>query len=189
MWKYGNKIIRENRVWTDDNGVQHPKNWMVWSADEKADRGLVEITVQPKPDEKFYWVTGPNKDGTWTSTERAIENVNEVDSDGTALLDKNGNQIVTKGLKSQYISQTKTTQGSLLFQTDWAYIRKADNGTDIPSDIQTYRNAVRSAAETIETKITNCSTMDEFQALFVTPVDSNGTPTGNAPIYNWPESI
>ena len=105
------------------------------------------------------------------------------------MLDKDGNQLVTKGLKSQYILQVKATQGSLLSQTDWAYIRKADNDTAIPSDIQTYRNAVRSAAETIETKITNCSTMDEFQALFVTPVDSDGTHTGNSPIVDWPESI
>ena len=189
MWNYNGKVIKEGRAWTDDNGVQHPRNWMVWSANEKADRGLIEVTVQSKPDEKFYWVTGPNKDGTWTSTERAIEDVNEVDSDGTALLDEDGNQLVTKGLKSQYISQVKVTQGSLLSQTDWAYIRKADNDTAIPSDIQTYRNAVRSAAETIETKITNCSTMDEFQALFVTPVDSDGTHTGNSPIVDWPESI
>jgi len=59
MWKYGNKTIRENKGWTDDNGVQHPRNWMIWSADEKTDRGLIEVTVQSKPDEKFYWVTGP----------------------------------------------------------------------------------------------------------------------------------
>ena len=111
------------------------------------------------------------------------------DRDNTPFTDSDGNERTELGLKTEYIADIKKIQGSFLSQTDWAYIRKADNGTAIPSDIQTYRNAVRSAAETIETKITNCSTMDEFQALFVVPVDSNGTPTGNAPIYDWPESI
>tara|TARA_R100001244_G_scaffold106110_1_gene78659 strand:- start:387 stop:956 length:570 start_codon:yes stop_codon:yes gene_type:complete len=189
MWKYNDKTIRENKGWTDDNGVQHPRNWMVWSADEKAARGLTEITIQSKPDDLFYWVTGPNNDGSWTSTERAIEDVNEVDSNGNALLDEDGNQLVALGLKSQYISRTKSTQGSLLFQTDWAYIRKADDGTVIPTAIQNYRNAVRIAATAIEKDITDCSTMDEFKALFVIPVDSNNIPTGNAPIYDWPKGL
>jgi len=26
-----------------------------------------------------------------------------------------------------------------------------------------------------------------FKALFVTPTDSDGNATGNAPIYDWPE--
>lgn len=188
MWNYNGKVIKEGRAWTDDNGVQHPANWYVWSEDEKVAHGLVCVDSQPQPDSRFYWWS-QNSDGTYTSTERALEDVNEVDDNGDPLLDANGVQTVTLGLKSQWISQIKQTQGSLLSQTDWAYIRKADNDTAIPSDIQTYRDAVRSAAETIETKITNCSTMDEFQALFVAPVDSNGTPTGNAPIYDWPESI
>lgn len=182
MWVYNNsRVIKEGQAWTDDNGVQHPSNWMVWSSDEKTAMSLSEVTVQEKPNEKFYRVSGPKLNGEWTVVERPIDNTPFTDSDG--------NERTELGLKTEYIADIKKIQGSFLSQTDWAYVRKADNGTAIPSDIQTYRNAVRSAAETIETKITNCSTMDEFQALFVVPVDSNGTPTGNAPIYDWPESI
>ena len=39
MWKYNGRTIRTGKGWTDDNGVQHPANWHVWSATEKAAAG------------------------------------------------------------------------------------------------------------------------------------------------------
>ena len=98
-------------------------------------------------------------------------------------------QLSTPGLKSNWTAQTKQTQGSLLSQTDWAYIRKQDTGIDVPSDIQQYRNEVRLAAGIIEGQIAACADLDAFKALFVVPTDADGNPTGNAPIYNWPETI
>ena len=94
--------------------------------------------------------------------------------------------MVTLGLKSQWISQTKQTQGSLLSQTDWAYIRKQDTGTAVPTNIQEYRDEVRLASGSIEDQISQVANLDAFKTLFETPVDSDGIPTGNAPICNWP---
>ena len=188
MWTYNGKRIREGRAWTDDNGTQHPANWSIWSEAEKTSKGLVWVAPQQKPDERFYWVS-QNADGSYTSTERALEDVNEVDENGDPMLDADGVQIVTKGLKSNWIAQTKQTQGYLLAQTDWAYIRKTDTGIAVPADIQTYRDEVRLAAGTIEGQISNCADLDAFKALFETPVDADGVPTGNAPIYNWPDAI
>ena len=41
MWTYNGKRIREGRAWTNDDGVQHPANWHIWSEDEKIAQGLV----------------------------------------------------------------------------------------------------------------------------------------------------
>jgi hypothetical protein len=41
----------------------------------------------------------------------------------------------------------------------------------------------------IETSITNASDLAAFMALYDTPVDSDGKPTGNAPINDWPDEI
>jgi len=188
MWTYNGKRIREGRAWTDDNGVQHPANWAIWSEDEKVAHGLVWVAPQTKPDERFYWFS-QNADGTYTTTPRALEDVNEVDENGDPRLDADGVQMVTKGLKSQWIAQTKQTQGSLLAQTDWAYIRQQDTGTAVPADIQQYRDEVRLAAGIIEGQIAACADLDAFKVLFVIPTDADGNPTGNAPIYNWPETI
>jgi len=182
-------VIREGRSFIDDSGVKHPASWGTYEASYKAIIGLVEVAVQAKPDERFYWVSGPDITGASTSIERALEDVNEVDENGDPLLDADGVQIVTKGLKSNWIAQTKETQGSLLAQTDWAYIRKQDTGAAVPADIQTYRDEVRLAAGIIEGQIAACADLDAFKALFVVPTDADGNPTGNAPIYNWPDAI
>jgi hypothetical protein len=190
MFVYNNTtVLRPGRAWTDINGVQHPGNWNSWDAATKAANNVVEVTIAAKPDERFYWVTGPDLTGAYTSVERALEDVNEVDENGDPLLDADGVQVVTKGLKSKWIARTKETQGSLLAQTDWAYIRKQDTGTAVPADIQTYRDEVRLAGGVIEGQIAACDDLDAFKALFVVPVDANGDPTGNAPIYNWPEPV
>jgi hypothetical protein len=61
MWIYNGRVIREGRAWADDNGIKHPASWSRWTAAEKATAGLVDVTVPPQPDARFYWVTGPNR--------------------------------------------------------------------------------------------------------------------------------
>ena len=144
MYKYSGKVIRAGRGWTDNDGVQHPSSWMRWTDEEKAARGLV-WEDDPLPfDSRYYWAADVPK---------ALDDVNEVDEDNNPVLDRNGNQLVTLGLKSQAISQTKTTAGSLLAPTDWYVTRKAETGTEIPADVLTYREAVRTASGAIETAI------------------------------------
>jgi hypothetical protein len=189
MWTYNGRRIREGRAWTDDNGVQHPANWAIWSEDEKVAHGLVWVAPQTKPDERFYWFS-QNADGTYTTTPKALEDTPVVDDDGVPVIDPDTLvQLSTPGLKSQWIAQTKQTQGSLLAQTDWAYIRKTDTNIAVPADIQTYRDEVRLAAGTIEGQIAACADLDAFKALFVIPTDTDGNPTGNSPIYDWPDPI
>ena len=45
------------------------------------------------------------------------------------------------------------------------------------------------ASKTIEDKINACSDLAAFKALFDAPTDSNGKPTGKAPIYDFPDSV
>jgi hypothetical protein len=189
MWTYNGKHIREGRAWTNDDGVQHPANWHIWSVDEKAAHGLVWVDAQPQPDSRFYWFS-QNADGTYTSTPKALEDTNEVDENGDVIIDpQTGTQMVTPGLKSVWIAQIKQTQGSLLSQTDWAYIRLQDTGIAVPANIQQYRNEVRLAAAAIEDQISQCTDLGAFKALFVEPTDADGNITGNAPITDWPEEI
>ena len=77
----------------------------------------------------------------------------------------------------------------MLSKTDWYVTRKAEADKAIPSDISKYRADVRTATATIETKINNCSKLSEFIALFDTPIDSDGEPTGNAPIHDFPDEV
>jgi len=93
-------------------------------------------------------------------------------------------------LKYQYKQATKTKANALLQETDWYVTRKAEDSTaTIPSDIATYRAAVRTKSNTIETAIDNAADHAAFMALFDVPVDSDGNRTGNAPINDWPDEV
>ena len=188
MWKYNSRTIRTGKAWTDDNGVQHPANWHIWSPSDKAAAGLTEVTPETPPDSRLYtW--GYQADGvTISKTAKNLNDVNEVDGDGDPILDDDGNQLVTRGVKWNLKQEVKTQQGSLLAQTDWAVVRKADKGTAIPSNIQTYRDAIRTKATEMETAIDNAANTDAVAALFVTyTTNEDGSVTKSGILYDWPE--
>ena len=97
--------------------------------------------------------------------------------------------MVTLGLKSIWIAKTKESTNNKLKQSDWEITRKAEKGTAIASATTTYRDKVRTACDTIETKINNCSSLADFIKLFDVPVDSDGNSTGNAPIVDFPNEV
>jgi len=178
-YKYNGKVIRAGRAWSDDNGTQHPANWMRMSDERKVEIGLVyEADPDTSYDNRFYWSKG---------VERALDDVNETNQDGTAMLDIDGNQVVTKGLKSNAIAQVKVTAAGLLAPTDWMVVRSAENGTDIDADTLAYRAAVRKASNDIEAAISGVTTHAAFMALYDAPM-VDGEPSGNAPINAWPEA-
>jgi hypothetical protein len=186
MWKYNGRHIKEGKAWTDDNGIQHPANWYVWTEQEKEAAGLTWITLDTPPDSRLYnW--NQNSDGTITSTAKAIEDVNEVDADGNALLDADGNQVVTLGVKSNLIQQVKTQQASLLSQSDWAVVRKVDTTTAIPANIQTWRDAIRSKATAMEEEINTAVDTDAIAELFMTyTLEESGSTIKSGILFDWP---
>jgi hypothetical protein len=181
-WLYNGRTLKVGKSWTDNNGYKHPYNWAsAWSADDKEQWGVTwQDDEDTSYDNRFYWAR---------DVERSLTDVNAVDEDNNPLLDQDGNQVVTKGLKTIWIERTKSTANGLLTASDWMVIRNAEKSVAIPSEISTYRDSVRTATGTIETAINGCADLDAFKALFVVPTDADGNPTGNAPIYDFPEEV
>ena len=182
-YKYKERTLKVGKGWADDNGFKHPYNWAsAWTDADKANWGVTfEADPDTSYDSTFYFA----KD-----IPRILGDTLWVDDDGEAVIDTmTGVQGVTAGLKTNWIAQTKSSGNSKLTSTDWYVTRKAEASTAIPSDISTYRSAVRTATGTIETAINNCANLDDFKALFVVPMDSDNNPTGKAPIYNFPDEI
>jgi hypothetical protein len=147
MWKYGDKIIRPGKGWVDSSGVRHPSNWHIWSKEEKAKYNLKEVVEDRPPDSRLYFWS-KDSDGKITSTAKALD-----DSEGVV------------GLKTTLKNEVKDQQGSLLSQTDWAYIRHYDTGIDVPAKIETWRNAIRAKATEMEAAIDKASDIDGIAAL------------------------
>ena len=187
-WKKSDgTIVQIGKSWVDDNKIRHPSNWNIWTDAYKKSMGLTweDPPSIPTPyDDRFYL----GRDDKGNLREKSLTDVNVVDLDGKALIDPNtGKQIVDLGLKSVWIAKTKEKTNNLLARTDWMVVRKSEKGTAIPTATATYRDKVRTACDTIETKINNCSNLTEFKALFDNPLDKDGKPTlDNAPIFDFP---
>ena len=148
------------------NDIQYPANWLRLStADEKIALGITEIADDPVYDSRFY-----NGDGS----AKTLTDTNQVDENGDPVLDENGDQIVTLGVKSVLKAQEKVIAGSLLARYDWYVVRKVEKSTAIPTAITTYRDAVRTACNTRETEIDACADTAALVTLYGVTTDSDG---------------
>jgi hypothetical protein len=132
------------------NGVQYPANWLnLTTLAEKEAIGITEVNDPVRADDRLYW------DGN-TENPKALEDVTETVDEI---------EHTTKGLKSNFIAQIKHTAGTILAQTDWMVIRKAERDVAIPSDVVTYRASVVARADELEAAITDVNSVAELAAL------------------------
>ena len=183
MFKYKTQTLKLNRAWTDDNGITHPRNWHIWSTEEKTAAGVTEVVQETPPDSRLYTWGYLADDITISKTAKSLTDINEVDLKGKPLLDEDGNQVVTLGLKSVFKNEVKSQQESLLSQTDWAVVRKSEKGTAIPSNIATWRDAIRTKATAMEEAIDGAADTAAVAALFLS-WDAERNKSGI--LYDWP---
>ena len=146
--------------------IQYPANWLRLSTtDEKTAIGISFVADDPVYDSRFYKGNG---------TAKTLTDTNEVDDNGDPVLDSNGDQIVTLGVKSVLIAKEKDIAQSLLNIYDWQVIRKAEKGTAIDSNVTTFRDGIRTAYTTRKTEITNCADTAALVTLYGSKDD--GTP-------------
>lgn len=190
------KIIAHPKSMVDENGVQHPRSiFSMWTKEEKIAIGIYDVIMAPTYDDKYYISHNPTYavvgDNVVQSIEKAgdheLEDKHSTDEESKKMFDLDGKPIINFGLKSKAIDTVKSQQASMLSQTDWAIIRKSDNGTEIPDNIQTYRDAVRVKAEEMEEAITKATTMEAFKKLSITTHTKAGKVKDLAILQDWPQ--
>ena len=171
----------------------------IWTDEQRKELGILPIVISGSHLNTKYYIEHNHSDSISEdgnsvirtigvkAADHKLEDINAVDEEGEPLLDRDGVQRITRGLKHNAIQKVKQQQGSFLTSTDWYIIRKADNGTAIPSDIQTWRDAIRTDATRIENAITAVSTMDQFIALHTTTYKEDGTVDQIATTQSWTE--
>ncbi len=68
-------------------------------------------------------------------------------------------------LKSEWVKIQKDLAGTLLAKYDWYVTRKAEKGTAIPSNISTYRDAVRTSCTAREGEINGAANVAALKTL------------------------
>ena len=166
------KELRGGAPYTDEAGTQYPASiFSVWSTDE-----LIAINIYPiiissnNLDSKTEGETGSYE---YTINEKSVSKL------------KTKRDIPIDSVKTSEIAGVESTQHNALKTTDWYYIRKADKGTAIPTNVQDYRDAIRVAGDKMVSDITAVTDKAGFQALY--PVwNEDGENTGGT-LGIWPD--
>tara|TARA_R100001129_G_scaffold105696_1_gene72247 strand:+ start:624 stop:1148 length:525 start_codon:yes stop_codon:yes gene_type:complete len=146
--------------------INYPANWLrLSSSDEKTAVGISEVADDPIYDQRFY-----NTDGT----AKQINDVTET---------KNGEEITTPGLKSNFKVQEKEIAKSLLNLYDWQVIRKSEKNIEMDSNVIAFRDAIRTAYTTRKTEIDNCADVAALVTLYSSTEQSDGTYKPNMTQY------
>jgi len=180
------------------NDTQYPKDiFTKWSQAEKEAIGIYEIIVDKTnyKDTEYYintnstiaFANGQVTESWGTATAKRLNDENAVDGDGNPVL-QDGVQVINYGLKTEKKRIVKDQAARLLAKTDW-YVVKATEVADytVPANITTYRAAVRTKSNQMETAIDGAANVDALKALYEYTDDGNGNIT--RPLGEWPEEV
>ena len=165
------------RTLNPDEGFQHegtsyPQNWLrLTSLEEKQAIGITEEpdVVAPWYDQRFYW--GVDNPKLLNDREESDEQGNPMyvqvlgTVDGQPAMVNSTERLVTRGMKHQWTVQFKQAANSMLAQTDWMVIRKAERDIAIPADIAAKRAAVVAECARLEAAITAASDVPALIAV------------------------
>lgn len=150
MFLLDGKPLSPDVAFVDINGIQRPANWLRLASNEEREAAGVTEVPDPAPyDQRFYW---------------------GYDAEGN-LIPKDHAQLV-----EQWKQQTRTTAGTLLVPSDWMVIRETDNGTTVPPDWRTWREAIRQATGNKVTAIEQTADTAAL-ATYITGADYTAWPS------------
>jgi hypothetical protein len=173
------------------------KIYSLWSVEEKKAIGLYEVEYDNTNKKDEAWYINTNQTLTYdasadkviasygTATAKAIADVNAVDENGDPLLDSNGDQIVTKGLKTVKKEMINNQCAGILAPSDWRVVRAKETGGTMNSGWKTWRASVRTKCNSMQTQIDGATNVDELAALFTYTEQEDGSvtrPLGEFPV-------
>tara|TARA_R110002020_G_scaffold94475_1_gene227283 strand:+ start:810 stop:1439 length:630 start_codon:yes stop_codon:yes gene_type:complete len=184
------------------NGVQHPKNiFNLWSSAELETLNIYPVNDPGHPNPRFYTFSAAtytfnsgtkSVDVSYTSTAKSLTDstyTSQDKTDGVIPEGKDVGDVKLLGLKNAQIKEQKRIAGGNLSSTDWYVLRNVERSKAIPSNVSTYRTAVITTLDTMETKINAVSDIDAFKKLFDPEFHANGVLKAGAVMYTWPEVI
>ena len=178
---------------------QYPSSiYTLWTEAERNAIGIYTVTIDNtnRKDETFYintnvtyTFTGSAVTGSYgTATAKKLADEDAVDESGNKIKDAEGNQVINYGLKTKYKNQFNAQAAGLLVKTDWYVIKAADvDSYSVPSNITTYRAAVRTKVNDMETSIDNCSDVEALITLLTYTKQEDGSVT--RPLGEFPKEV
>lgn len=89
-------------------------------------------------------------------------------------------------VKKEFINLQKASASNFLTPSDWYVTRKAENDTAIPSDVATYRAAVRTKCAEREAQINAADSIAALETLIKAPATLENGDANPAALTPWP---
>ena len=156
--------------------VNYPANiFMLWSASELEAIGIYEVVIDNTnlKSNEYYINTNQSFDFTdgvvtasyGVATAKPLDDVLFTAQDETDGLGTEG-EVKQPGIRQGHIDTINAQAGGILQPTDWMVVRAAEGGTAVPSDIATWRAAVRTKSNDMCTAIDGAADVDALAALY-----------------------
>ena len=175
--------------------LNYPANTMsVWPEADLNTIGIYEVVEDRTNFKEEEWYTNTDVTHTYNSgtgkvdatygsaTAKLFEDRNEVDEDDNPLLDDNGNQVVTKGLKTIKKELIDEQCAGILAPSDWRVTRQEETGNAMDSGWKTYRASVRTKCNSMQAQIDGAADVDALAALYEFTGDPSTRPLGEFPV-------
>ena len=188
-------IVKDGKITKTGSSVQKmfPNTSFAGSpnADFLRDNNVMDVVNGERKTPAYYWGAAGDitlVDGVptqaYTNTAKRLVDEDAKDADGNqryvqvwdadvdngegrpkgGMVNSSEKQI-NRGVKTTMTEQVKTTANSLLADTDWMVIRKAERDVAIPSATATYRAAVLTECTRLETAIGNAADVDALKTV------------------------
>ena len=174
--------------------VNYPSNiFMLWSSSELEAIGIYEVVVDNtnykdpeyyiNTNQSFAFASGTVTATYGTATARPLDNVLFTAQEETDGLGTEGD-VKQPGVRPPKLVAVDQQAYGLLQPNDWMVVKATETSSTVASDWTTYRTGVRTAADSMKTKINAVSTVDALAALYVY---NDATPPVR-PLGEWPEA-
>jgi len=156
--------------------VNYPANiFMLWSASELEAIGIYEVVIDNtnlksneyyiNTNQSFDFADGVVTASYGTATAKPIDDILFTAQDETDGLGTEGD-VKQVGIRQGHKDIINSQAGGILQDTDWMVVRAAEGGTAVPSDIATWRAAVRTKSNDMCTAIDNAADVDALATLY-----------------------
>ena len=158
---------------------------------EREAQGVYEVIYDKTnlKDSRYYWNGAESMVFANNAVTASYAPATGKDVEDKDAVDEDGNQMIIEGLKTIFKNEIKAKAKNLLSSSDWYVIRKAeDAGSTIPADIATYRAAVRTRSNEMETAIDGAADAAAMETLYTyTNTGTEQSPVYTRPLGEWPK--
>jgi hypothetical protein len=177
--------------------VNYPSNiFMLWTASELEALGIYEVVIDNtnlksneyyiNTNQSFDFANGVVTASYGVATAKPLDDVLFTAQEETDGLGIEG-EIKQYGLKPQHKAVINQQAGGILQATDWMVVRAAEGGTAVPSDIATWRAAVRTKSNDMCAMIDGAADVDALAALYTyTNTGTEESPVMERPLGEFP---